>query len=92
MRDLNAERIASAGLTDKNLLVYLEIERALKDRDPECALAKLGEEVSKTADRRFKEILLSRRLLCCRRLSKFGEAQRAVRQMVVLSQRTFTCP
>lgn len=89
MRDLNADSIASAGLTDKNLLVYLEIERALKDRNPELALTKLGEELAKSADRRFKEILLRRRVLCSTRLNKFGEAREAVKQMLDLEPANF---
>lgn len=89
MRDLNAESIASAGLTDKNLLVYLEIERALKDRNPELALAKLGEELAKNADRRFKEILLRQRVLCSTRLNKFAEAREAVKQMLGLEPENF---
>jgi NAD-dependent SIR2 family protein deacetylase len=89
MKDLNAESIASAGLTDKNLLVYLEIERALKDRNPELALVKLGEELAKNADRRFKEILLRRRVLCSTRLNKFAEAREAVKQMLDLEPENF---
>ena len=84
MKDLNAERIASAGLTDKNLLVVLEIERALKDRNPELALIRLGEELAKTADRRFKEMLLRRRFVCSVRLNRFHEAKDAVKQMLNL--------
>ena len=42
MKDLNADSIASAGLSDQDLLVYLEIERALKDRNPEEALILTG--------------------------------------------------
>ncbi|MGH2567410.1 MAG: hypothetical protein ACRDGA_03655, partial [Bacteroidota bacterium] len=84
MKDLNAERIASAGLTDKNLLVVLEIERALKDRNPELALIRLGEELAKTADRRFKEMLLRRRFACSVRLNRFHEAKDAAKQMLNL--------
>ncbi len=84
MKDLNAERIASAGLTDKNLLVFLEIERALKNRNPELALIRLGEELARTADRRFKEMLLRRRFLCSVRLNRFHEAKDAVKQMLAL--------
>ena len=56
MRDLHAESLASAGLSDQNLLVYFEIERTLKARNPEEALARIGEELAKTANRQFKEI------------------------------------
>src|ERR1017187_4143264 len=84
MKDLNSEKIASAGLSDKNFLVYLEIERALKDRNPELALVKLGEELAKTADRKFKDILLHRRYMCSARLNRFSEAKEAVKQMLIL--------
>ena len=84
MKDLNAEHIASAGLTDKNLLVFLEIERALKDRNPELALIRLDEELAKTADRRFKEMLLRRRFVCSVRLNRFHEARDAVKEMLAL--------
>ncbi|HEX3798167.1 MAG TPA: SIR2 family protein, partial [Verrucomicrobiae bacterium] len=84
MKALNTEKIASAGLTDKNLLVYLEIERALKDRNPELALSKLSEELAKTDDKKFKEILLHRRFLCSARLNKFREAKDAIKQILDL--------
>ena len=84
MKDLNTESIASAGLTDKNFLVYLEIERALRDRHPEQALIRLGEELVKTADRRFREMLLRRQFVCSTRLNKFHEAKEAAKQMLDL--------
>jgi hypothetical protein len=87
MKGLNAESFASAGLTDKNLLVGLEIERALKDRNPELALARLEEELTKTADRRFRGILLRQRFWCSVRLNRFSEAKEAAKQMLILEPR-----
>jgi NAD-dependent SIR2 family protein deacetylase len=84
MKDLNNEWMASAGISDKNLLVFLEIERALKDRNPEMALAMLGDELAKSEDRTFKEILLRRRFACSVRLNKFNDARDAVKQMLTL--------
>lgn len=89
MKDLNTERIASAGLTDNNLLVYFEIERALKDGALEDALTKLDLELAKTTDRKFKEILLHRRFLCSVRLNKFPQAKGAVKEMLSLDPANF---
>jgi len=89
MKDLSAERIAGAGLTDKNLIVYLEIERAMTERNPELALRRLSEELSKTNDRKFKEILLHRRFLCSARLNRFHEAKDAIKQMLDIEPENF---
>ena len=84
MMDLNAERIASSGLSDKNMLVYLEIEKSLRDRNPEAALERLGKELSSTKSKRFKEILLHRRFVCSTRLNKINEARQAINEMLSL--------
>ncbi len=89
MMELNAEQIASAGLSDQNLMVYLEIERAVKDRNPEAALARLDEELAKTGDRRFKEMLLHRRFVCSTQLHKLIEAKAAVKEMLSLEPANF---
>lgn len=84
MKDLNADSLASSGLSDQNLLVYLAIERSLKDRDPEAALVRLGDEIAKTDDQRFKAILLNRRFLCSTRLHRVAEARNAVKEMLLI--------
>jgi len=89
MQSLNSESIASAGISDKNLLVYLEIERSLKDRNPEVALCRIDEELSKTCERRFKEILLRRRFFCARRLNRLKEARESVKQILELESANF---
>lgn len=89
MMELNAEQIASAGLSDQNLLVYLEIERAVKDRDPAAALVRLDEELSKTGDKRFKEMLLHRRFNCSSQLYKLTEAKAAAKEMLNLEPANF---
>lgn len=82
MMDLNAERMAASGLSDENMLVYLEIERSLRDRNPEAALERLSKELSCTKSRRFKEILLQRRFMCSSRLNKINEARQAIKEML----------
>ena len=89
LQDLNTEHLASSGLSEKHLLVFLEIERALKDRNPELALARLGDELSNAVDRRFKELLLRRQFQCCKRLNKFSEAKQAAKQMLSLEPANF---
>jgi len=89
LKDLNIESLADSGLTEENLLVLLEIERALKERNPESALAQLGEALCKTVDRRFKELLLRRRFQCCARLNKFGEAKKAAQDLLSLEPANF---
>jgi hypothetical protein len=89
LKDLNTEHLASSGLSEKNLLVFLEIERALKDRNPELALARLGDELFKAVDRRFKELLLRRQFQCCTRLNRFSEAKKAANQMLSLEPANF---
>jgi len=89
LKDLNIQNLADSGLTEENLLVLLEIERALKDRNPETALAKLGEELCKTVDRRFKELLLRRRFQCCTQLNKFGEAKKTAHDLLSLEPANF---
>src|SRR5205823_29464 len=64
-------------------------ERALKARNPELALVRLGEELAKSADRRFKEILLRRRFVCSARLNRFQEAKDAIGQMLDLEPANF---
>ena len=89
LKDLNIQSLADSGLSEENLVVLLEIERALKDRNPETALTKLGEELCKTVDRRFKELLLRRRFQCCARLNKFGEAKKAAQDLLSLEPANF---
>ncbi len=89
LKDLNTESLAAAGLTEKHLLVFLEIERALKEGNPELALTRLGEELCKAVDRRFKELLLRRRFQCCTRLNRFREAKEAAQQMLSLEPANF---
>ena len=89
LKDLNTEHLASSGLSEKHLLVFLEIERALKDRNPELALARLGDELFKAVDRRFKELLLRRQFQCCTRLNRFSEAKEAAHQMLSLEPANF---
>ncbi len=89
LRDLNSEHLASSGLSEKHLLVFLEIERALKDRNPELALARLCDELSNAADRKFKELLLRRQFQCCTRLNRFSEAKKAANQMLSLEPANF---
>ena len=89
LKDLNIQSLADSGLTEQNLLVLLEIERALKERNPESALARLAEELCKSVDRRFKELLLRRRFQCCTRLNKFGEAKQAAQELLSLEPANF---
>lgn len=89
LKDFNAEHLASSGLSEKHLLVFLEIERAVKDRNPELALARLGDELSTAVDRRFKELLLRRQFQCCTHLNKFNEAKLAANQMLSLEPANF---
>ncbi|HAB18126.1 MAG TPA: SIR2 family protein [Verrucomicrobiota bacterium] len=89
LKDLNSQSLADSGLTEQNLLVLLEIERALKDGHPESALARLAEELCKAVDRRFKELLLRRRFQCCTRLNKFGEAKQAGQELLTLEPANF---
>ena len=89
LKELNTESLASSGLSEKQLLVFLEIERALKDRNPELALARLGDELLNAVDRRFKELLLRRQFQCCTRLNRFSEAKKAASQMLSLEPANF---
>jgi tetratricopeptide (TPR) repeat protein len=89
MRDLNAENVASSGLTDHDLLVYLEIDQTLKARDPEGALARLHEELDKTPNKEFKEILLRRRFVCSIRLHRINEARSALKEVLELEPENF---
>lgn len=89
LTDLNIQSLADSGLTEQNLLVLLEIERAFTDRHPESALARLAEELCKAVDRRFKELLLRRRFQCCTRLNKFGEAKQAAQELLNLEPANF---
>lgn len=89
MNDLNTERLAASGLSDQNLLVYLEIERALRDRDLESALSILSNELATTADQRFKAILLHRRFICAMRLYKVPEAKKAVKEALDLEPENY---
>jgi hypothetical protein len=84
IRDLNSERFKSAGLSDQDLLVYFEIERTMKERNPEAALARVTEELSKKVSKRFKEMLLRRRLACSRRLHRLSEARQTIKEMLEL--------
>lgn len=86
--DLNAEKFASSGLSDKNWLVYLEIERALKGRNPEVALARLRAEL-KTAERKFKEMLLRQQFWCSLRLANFAEARAVAGEMLNMDGANF---
>lgn len=89
MKELNSEQFTSAGLTDQHLLEYLEIETALKGRDPDSALAKLAAALSRTTDRRFKEMLLQQRYLCASRLNMFREAAEATKELLRLEPNNF---
>jgi hypothetical protein len=89
LKDLNTQNLAASGLTEEKLLVLLEIERALNERNPESALARLGEELCKTVDRRFKELLLHRQFQCCTRLSRFGEAKQVAQALLSLEPSNF---
>ena len=89
MQELNADNIASSGLNDKNMLVYLEIERALKERNPEAALIRLSQELLIAVDNRFKEILLHRRYVCSIRLDKMADAKATIKEMLSLDPVNF---
>jgi NAD-dependent SIR2 family protein deacetylase len=89
LKDLNSEKLAAAGLTERHLLVFLEVEKALKKGNPELALARIGEELSKVEDRRFREQLLRRQFQCCSRLNKFREAKEAAQQILSLEPANF---
>ncbi|MCI0563390.1 MAG: SIR2 family protein, partial [Nitrososphaera sp.] len=58
LNTLNAESLASSGLSDANLLVLLEIERDLKARNLAHVLQRIEQELEQSTDRRFKEVLL----------------------------------
>jgi hypothetical protein len=81
--------MADSGLTEEHLLVLLEIERALQERNPESALTKLGEALCKAVDRRFKLLLLRRRFQCCTRLNRFEEAKKAAQDLLDLEPANF---
>ena len=89
MKELSADSVASAGLSDQNLLVYLEVERAMKDRNPNAALQRLDQEITKTFDTRFKELLLHRRFVCSLQLHKHNEAKAAARDMLAIEPTNF---
>lgn len=84
LKELNTGHLASSGISEKYLFVLLEVERALKDRKPEIALARLSEELMKSVDTKFKEILLRRQYQCCLRLNRFIDARKAAQQMLML--------
>ena len=89
LKELNMQSLSDSGLTQANLLVLLEIESALKERNPESALRKLGDELCKTVDRRFRELLLRRRFECCARLNRFEEARKAAQDLLNLEPANF---
>lgn len=89
LKEINIQNMADSGLTEENLLILLEVERELKERNPESALTKLADVLCKTVDRRFKELLLRRRFQCCARLNRFGEAKKAAQDLLSLEPANF---
>lgn len=84
---INTEEIASAGLTDNDFLVILEIESAVRANDPERALRLICDGLRACDDGVLKELLLAKRMFCAGNLYRMNEVRESIDELIGMDDR-----